>query len=155
MSDIVDARTRSRMMSGIGSKDTKPELIIRKGLYKKGFRYRLHSSKFPGKPDIVLRKYNALILVNGCFWHGHSCHLFKLPSTRKEFWRNKIDQNRERDEKNIREYRELGWRVLVVWECSLKGKYRFDPDNLIEYISDWIVGDSRYLELAGKMKRFE
>ncbi len=114
MTDIVDTSTRSRMMSGITSKDTRPEMIVRKGLFRKGFRYRLHSSALPGKPDLVLRKYNALILVNGCFWHGHLCHLFRVPRTSKEFWRNKIDHNRERDGRNLRLYRKLGWRVPPV-----------------------------------------
>ncbi len=141
------------MMSGITSKDTRPEMIVRKGLFRKGFRYRLHSSALPGKPDLVLRKYNALILVNGCFWHGHLCHLFRVSRTSKEFWRNKIDHNRERDGRNLRLYRKLGWRVLIVWECSLKGKYSLTQDSLIEQISEWVVSDNQYLELSGTVKK--
>ncbi len=148
MTDIVDTGTRSRMMSRIGPTNTRPEMIIRKGLFKKGYRYRLHSPNLPGKPDLVLSKYRALILVNGCFWHGHSCNLFKWPRTREKFWRNKIGSNRKRDERNIGKYRELGWRVLIVWECSLKGKHRLDTECLIEMISSWIEGDSVYHEIS-------
>lgn len=98
MVDIVDVSTRSRMMAGIKNRNTKPEILIRKLLHKKGFRFRLHVKDLPGKPDIVLPKYKALIFVNGCFWHGHiNCHLFKLPATRTEFWQAKITRNQAND----------------------------------------------------------
>jgi DNA mismatch endonuclease (patch repair protein) len=92
--DIVSKEKRSSMMSGIRSKNTKPEMQIRKTLYSRGYRYRLHSSVIPGKPDIIMRKYNAVIFIHGCFWHGHNCKLFRLPKTRTEFWENKINTNR-------------------------------------------------------------
>ena len=101
MVDVVSKEKRSKMMSGIRYKDTKPEIIIRKALHAKGFRYSLHNNKLPGKPDIVLPKYNAIIFIHGCFWHQHNCHLFKWPSTRPEFWQNKISGNKERDKQNI------------------------------------------------------
>ena len=93
MADVVDRKTRSRMMSGIRGKNTRPELLIRKGLHARGFRFRLHDKRLPGKPDLVLPKYSAVIFVHGCFWHGHDCHLFKWPQSRREFWRKKITRN--------------------------------------------------------------
>lgn len=138
MTDIVDPKTRSRMMSGIKSKDTKPELIIRQGLHKKGFRFRLHDRSLPGKPDIVLRKYKAVILVNGCFWHGHNCSLFKWPSTRTEFWKNKIGSTRKRDREIVAKLIDLEWRVLIIWECALKGKNQQTIDEVICDCSNWI-----------------
>ena len=121
MVDIVDVSTRSRMMAGIKGRNTKPEILIRKLLHKKGFRFRLHVKDLPGKPDIVLSKYKAVIFVNGCFWHGHKdCHLFKLPATRTEFWQEKITRNQANDSKSINLLLENNWKVGVVWECIAK-----------------------------------
>jgi DNA mismatch endonuclease, patch repair protein len=120
MTDVVDAATRSRMMSGIRSKDTKPEMIVRRALHKAGFRYRLHDGRLPGKPDIVLPKYRTVIFVHGCFWHGHLCKDFKWPKSRVEFWRAKIEGNVARDARNLELLERAGWRVAVVWECSIK-----------------------------------
>ncbi len=117
MTDVVDKKTRSRMMAGIQNKDTRPEFVIRHGLHKAGFRYRLHSNLLPGTPDMVLKKYRALILVNGCFWHRHECHLFKWPGgPRADFWREKIESNAKRDRRNLEAYLESGWRVAIIWE---------------------------------------
>lgn len=138
MVDIVDKATRSRMMSGIRGKDTRPELLIRKHLHARGFRYRLHDAKLPGKPDIVLPRYRAAILVHGCFWHGHDCHLFKWPSNNESFWRDKITKNRQVDQRVIHELNESGWRVLIVWECALKGKQRDTIDKITDCIVDWL-----------------
>lgn len=138
MPDIVSPETRSRMMAGIRAKDTKPELFIRKALHAKGFRYRLHDRKLPGKPDISFPKYKAIILVNGCFWHGHDCHLFKWPSTRQEFWRRKITRNRQKDEETPQALKEKGWRVAVIYECALKGRTRLDPDKIISTTEKWL-----------------
>lgn len=149
MADVVDKATRSRMMAGISGKDTKPELVIRKSLHALGYRYRLHSAKLPGKPDIVLPKYRSVIFVNGCFWHGHDCHLFKMPSTRPEFWRAKIDGNRERDVKNQQELLSQNWRVLIVWECALKGKHRRSLECVLGQIDTWINTKSNFLEVRG------
>jgi len=148
--DIVSPEKRSRMMSGIKSKNTRPEMIIKKGLHRLGFRYSLHSSNLPGKPDLVLPKYNAVILVNGCFWHGHDCSLFKWPSSRVEFWRDKIIDNRKRDTENHRKLREAGLRVLTIWECSLKGKERLEPDKVIDMAQKWLFSDNDEFELRGK-----
>jgi DNA mismatch endonuclease (patch repair protein) len=138
MTDVVDTATRSRMMSGIRSKNTKPELLVRSGLHNLGYRYRLHYNQLPGKPDILLPKHKAIILVNGCFWHGHECHLFKWPKTRETFWQEKIQSTRQRDRTNMKIYRELGWRVLVVWECALKGKTASSIKATIMDCAAWI-----------------
>ena len=136
-------------MAGIKGRNTKPELAVRKGLFALGFRYRLHSADLPGKPDIVLKKHRAAIFVNGCFWHGHDCHLFKMPSTRPEFWRTKIEGNVARDSAVRLALRDAGWRQLVVWECALKGKYRLDFEQVIRRIAEWLRGDETSGEIRG------
>ncbi|WP_082030718.1 very short patch repair endonuclease [Thiolapillus brandeum] len=121
MTDIVDSRTRSRMMSAIRGKDTVPEMLVRKGLYARGFRYRLHDRKLLGKPDLVLPKYRAVVFVHGCFWHQHpNCRYAATPSTRPEFWAEKLRGNQERDIKNKESLERAGWRVFTVWECGLR-----------------------------------
>ncbi|MCK0070861.1 very short patch repair endonuclease [Kordiimonas laminariae] len=120
--DVVTPEKRSQMMAGIKGKNTKPELIIRKELFRRGFRYRLHGKKLPGKPDIILPKYKTVVFVNGCFWHKHDCHLFKWPKTRTEFWREKILGNVARDKKNRDLLKADGWKVITIWECAIKNK---------------------------------
>lgn len=137
------------MMSGIRGKDTKPELAVRRGLHAKGFRYRLHANDLPGKPDLVLPRYHAAIFVNGCFWHRHDCHLFKMPSTRQEFWAGKIARNIERDAIARQKLRDAGWRFLVVWECALKGRTRLGIEEVIERIASWLTGSEPSLEIGG------
>ncbi|NBW11598.1 MAG: DNA mismatch endonuclease Vsr [Caulobacteraceae bacterium] len=148
MADVVDPATRSRMMSGIRGKNTKPELMIRKALHARGFRYRLHC-KLPGKPDLCLPKYQAVIFVHGCFWHGHDCHLFKWPSTRPEFWREKIARNRAVDAAAEAKLLADGWRVATVWECALKGKTRLPLEAVVSSLGDWLQSDSQRLEVKG------
>lgn len=110
-------------MSNIRGRDTKPELTLRRGLHARGFRYRLHAKNLPGKPDLVLSKYKVAIFVHGCFWHRHQdCKHASTPRTRPDFWQEKFRKNRERDSRNVRHLEELGWRVIVVWECELKGE---------------------------------
>lgn len=150
MADVFDKATRSKNMSRIRGKHTKPEQLIRKALHSQGFRYRLHRKDLPGKPDIVLPKYKAIIEVNGCFWHGHKCHLFHWPKSRTDFWREKITQNTRRDSENQIKLENMGWRVLVVWECSLKGKKRLDPGSLIDRIVDWLINNEDSNELFGQ-----
>lgn len=119
----MDNRTpaeRHLNMSNIKSADTKPEIIVRKYLFARGLRYRKHVSTLPGKPDLVLRKYNTVIFINGCFWHHHDCRFFKWPKTNIEYWRTKIDRNVSRDASNKQELLDLGWHVLTVWECQLR-----------------------------------
>lgn len=108
-------------MSQIKSKNTKPEIFVRKYLHSKGLRFRLHNNKLPGKPDLTLPKYHTVIFVNGCFWHGHNgCKYFTLPKTRTEWWKEKIEETRKRDQSAKSLLKEKGWRVLVIWECDLK-----------------------------------
>lgn len=121
MADVHDPKTRSYNMSRIKSKDTKPELLVRKFLFANGFRYRLHDKKLPGKPDIVLPKYKTVIFVNGCFWHGHEkCKYFVLPKTRTEFWLNKIMKNKQLDMDNFSKLKAMNWKVYTIFECELK-----------------------------------
>lgn len=129
------------MMSGIRGRDTKPEMLIRRGLHARGFRYILHSRRLPGRPDLVFPSRKAVIFVHGCFWHGHGCRLFKWPTTRAEWWREKIEANRARDQSVREQIADLGWRQLRVWECALKGAQRRDPDTLLDEVAGWLEGD--------------
>lgn len=150
MVDIVSSEVRSRMMSGIKGKDTKPEILIRQLLYRAGYRFRLHRKDLPGRPDIVLTRYNAVLFVNGCFWHGHEdCNLFRLPKSRQDFWKEKISGNRARDLRKQIELIKLGWRVGVVWECALKGKKALDHESILRCLEEFIRGDSAFYELRG------
>jgi len=122
LSDIYSKQKRSEIMSKISGKETKPEILVRKYLFSEGFRFRKNDKRLPGRPDIVLPKYKIVIFIHGCFWHGHHCKAAKLPETNKEFWKSKINSNIERDKKNQRELRKLGWKVIVIWQCELKNK---------------------------------
>jgi len=153
MVDIVDKATRSRMMSHIRGKNTKPELIIRKGLFGKGFRYRLHQKKLPGKPDLVFPKYRAVIFVNGCFWHGHDCKLFKWPLSNKRFWRVKITGNQKKDARNIADLKKSGWRVLIIWECSMRNHSSVSVDRVINNACKWILSTSKLREIPTAQTR--
>jgi len=146
--DIVNEATRRRMMSGISSKNTKPEMAIRSGLFARGYRYRLHSKHLPGKPDLVLPKYKAVIFVNGCFWHRHNCSLFKWPTTRADFWKNKLNANAERDLKKLAECQSLGWRTLTVWECILKGKNPEAVSLVIDQVEGWLLSERKTGEIG-------
>lgn len=118
--DILDKTTRSKVMSSIKSKDTKPEMIVRRYLHHHGIRYRLHVNNLPGKPDLVLKKFTAVIFVHGCFWHQHNgCKNSNIPSTNIKFWKSKLSRNIERDKQNISQLLSYEWRVLIIWECSL------------------------------------
>ncbi len=138
MPDVVDPITRSRMMSGIRSKNTDPEMQIRKGLHAKGLRFRLHSKDVPGKPDMVFPKFRAVVFVHGCFWHGHDCPLFKMPGTRQEFWSAKIERNRARDRVVQQQLADAGWRSMTVWECAIRGPGRLGLEKTVECIADWL-----------------
>ena len=142
------------MMSGIKGKNTKPELLIRKALFEKGFRYNLHGKfrdkKLPGKPDLVFPKYNAVIFIHGCFWHGHNCHLFKWPSTRPKFWKEKINRNGEVDKRNYLGLKREGWWILTIWECALKGKTRLNQDKVIRSVTNWLEYGLRDKVIKGR-----
>lgn len=150
MADIVSTAVRSRMMSGIRSTNTKPEMILRKGLHRLGFRFRLHDRGLPGSPDLVLPKHRAALFAHGCFWHGHDCHLFRLPSTRTDFWLAKINRNREVDVRAHASLREQEWRVGVVWECALKGRTRLPLEAVLDTCSMWLRSDQPELNVRGQ-----
>lgn len=149
MVDIVNSKTRSRMMSGIRGKNTKPEILIRSLLHRRGFRFRLHDKKLPGKPDIVLPRYRAVILIHGCFWHGHDCHLFKWPSSNETFWKEKITRNKTVDDRVRHELNLAGWRIMTIWECALKGKHKRPIDKIADDIFTWLRSYCHDTEIKG------
>ncbi len=138
MSDITDPATRSRMMAAIRARDTSPELAVRHALHERGFRYRLHLRHLPGRPDIVLPRYRAVIFVNGCFWHRHGCANSRLPTTRQDFWRNKLETNVARDDRNRRDLEALGWRIATVWECEIRTAQRDGSTDIYDRLSAWL-----------------
>ena len=125
MPDIFTPGKRSEIMSRISGKETKPEILVRKFLFKQGFRYRKNVKSLSGKPDIVLAKYRTVIFINGCFWHGHTCKAGKMPETQKDFWEEKIGNNKTRDKRNIANLRSEGWNVITVWQCQIKRNSAF------------------------------
>ena len=136
-------------MAGIKGKNTKPELVVRKAIFNRGYRYRIHEQKLPGKPDIVLKKYRAVIFIHGCFWHKHNCHLFRWPKSNQYFWKKKISLNEDNDLQNINKLIDSGWRIAIIWECSLKGKGKLDFEELITKLCDWIESSEERLEITG------
>ncbi|MHB9031072.1 MAG: very short patch repair endonuclease [Candidatus Latescibacterota bacterium] len=122
MTDVFSKAERSGIMRKIKSKNTKPEMALRSALHKRGFRFRIHVADLPGKPDIVLPKYKTVIQVRGCFWHGHSCKAADLPASNREYWVKKVGRNRERDRVNDLRLSNLGWKVIIVWECEISSK---------------------------------
>ncbi|MCQ2252291.1 MAG: very short patch repair endonuclease [Bacteroidales bacterium] len=146
--DPLTPGQRSKNMAAIKSKDTKPELIVRKYLWANGYRYRKTTKELPGKPDIVLLKYRTCIFINGCFWHGHDdCKLYRLPKTNTEFWINKVTRNRERDAQVIEKLNSLGWNCLIVWECQLKANKR---ESTLRMLTDKL--DNIFLHLKGNVR---
>lgn len=137
------------MMAGIRGKNTKPELLIRKALHARGFRYRIHCKDLAGNPDMCFPKHRAVIFVHGCFWHGHDCHLFKWPKTRPEFWAAKIARNREVDSLAEQKLLSEGWRVATIWECALKGRERLDLDDISQGCADWLRSQRSSLVIRG------
>lgn len=151
MADVVDKATRSRMMSGIRGKNTKPEKLLRTALHAMGMRYRVHDLRLPGKPDLVFPMYKAVVLVHGCFWHCHpDCWWSTFPASNGEFWRTKLDTNVARDERDYQELRRLGWRIAVVWECSFKLSER---DGVPGIIKEWLSSDEPALSLPRHVRR--
>ena len=142
MADIVAPDVRSRMMARIRSKNTKPELLLRRALHAKGVRYRLHKRGIPGRPDIWFGRYNAAIFVNGCFWHGHDCNRFRLPQTRRDFWEDKISTNRTRDMKTRIRLDEAGIRHRTIWECELAGEAGLAFAGIVDECIEWLVSGS-------------
>lgn len=139
------------MMAGISGKNTKPEIVVRQILHSLGFRFRLHDKTLPGKPDIVLRKWNKIILVDGCFWHGHEdCAIFRLPKSRTEFWHSKIQSNIQRDQTNIKLLISSGWEVIRIWECATKGKTRIPPQILSTRLEKSVTTSQVFTEICGR-----
>ena len=143
MTDIVDRQTRSRIMSRIGGRDTKPEIAVRSGLHRLGFRFSLHRKDLPGKPDIVLPAYDTVIFVHGCFWHcHHQCKYFRMPKSNKRFWREKLDGNKKRDQKSVELLIEAGWYVGTVWECLIRNRTQEQIDLSVSQLAKWIARET-------------
>lgn len=134
MADRLTKEQRHHCMSRIKGRDTKPEIKVRKSLWKAGFRYRLNSKRLPGKPDIVLPKFKTVVFVHGCFWHGHTCKYAKLPATNTEFWKQKILSNKERDKRVISDLEQHGWHVIIIWQCQLKKSN--EEETILSLIND-------------------
>lgn len=147
--DVHSPTQRSLNMSRIRGRDTRPELLIRSGLHGRGLRYRLHVRELPGRPDLVFPKYKAVVFVNGCFWHGHPCPMFRLPATRKEFWLRKIEANRTRDAANAAALSKSGWRSFTVWECSLRGSAKLALSAVLDACEVFLESDSEVGQVSG------
>lgn len=137
-------------MAGIRGKDTKPELLLRRGLHARGFRYRVHDRSLPGAPDMVFPRYRAVLFAHGCFWHGHDCHLFRWPASRQEFWTTKITRNREVDARTEEALSSAGWRLGVVWECAFKGRTRLPVEAVLDRCATWLRSEEPNLEIRGE-----
>lgn len=149
MADIVNKETRSRMMSGIRGKNTRPELLLRRALHSRGFRYRLHPKTVTGRPDLVLPKHRVAVFVHGCFWHRHeSCRFASTPATRPEFWAAKFAANIVRDQKVVATLSGEGWRIAIVWECGLKKQA--DVHHAVDQLTDWILDGGAFIEIDEK-----
>lgn len=145
MIDIVSPQKRSEMMAGIRGKNTRPEVAVRKALHARGFRFRLHPKELPGKPDIVLARYRAVIFVNGCFWHRHDgCRLATVPATNPDFWQAKFAANVSRDRLKHEKLRDMGWRIAIVWECAQRS---LPADEIGEMLAEWLKSDSPAIEI--------
>jgi DNA mismatch endonuclease (patch repair protein) len=150
MADVVPPDVRSRMMAGIRGTNTRPELVLRGGLHALGFRFRLHDRSLPGRPDMVFPRWRAVLFAHGCFWHGHDCHLFRLPATRPEFWRSKILGNRERDATVEGSLSSMGWRQIIVWECALKGRTAWPVADVVAECGTWLKSGEERREIRGR-----
>jgi DNA mismatch endonuclease (patch repair protein) len=140
--DTVAPAIRSKIMASVGQKNTGVELLLRKALHDRGIRYRLHDRSLPGSPDLVFPRFKAVVFVHGCYWHGHGCHRATIPRTRKSFWTSKFSANRARDAKNVVALHSLGWRVMTVWECSLRGKTASPPEAIAKRVQTWLKSRS-------------
>ena len=149
MSDIYTKSKRSEIMSHISGKETKPEIFVRKFLFANGLRFRKNVKDLTGKPDIVLPKHKTVIFIHGCFWHGHDCKRATLPTTNTEFWETKINGNIERDRRNISELQELGWKVIVIWQCEIQNE-KLRQENLPELLKIITVNNTKTIQLTDK-----
>ena len=147
--DTVNSETRSRIMSNVGQKNTGPERLLRSALHRSGLRYRLHKRELPGTPDLVFSRFCAVVFVHGCFWHSHGCYKSTVPKSNHDFWQEKFRANKKRDERNRLELRKSGWRVSVVWECSLVGKRALSPGDVAESLRTWLKCSEGEFEITG------
>lgn len=146
-SDPLTPAQRRHNMQRIRGRDTKPELLLRRALHARGLRYRLHQPNLPGKPDLVLSRWRAVIFVHGCFWHGHDCSLGVSPMSNAEFWSLKIASNRRRDEAQVLQLHAAGWRVAIVWQCALTGRHRIGSEETAFIVHDWLADGSQLIEV--------
>ena len=151
MADVLTPEQRQFNMSRIRGKDTKPEMLIRRGLHARGLRYRLHDRSLPGRPDLTFPKYHTAVFIHGCFWHAHGCALSKLPDTRQDFWQTKLATNATRDRKAVEALQAAGWRVLIIWECALRGGGRLPEDDVLGSAAHFVRNGARpILDIAGR-----
>jgi len=146
--DTLTAAQRSRVMAAIHGRDTKPEMVVRRYLFARGFRFRVNYARLPGHPDIVLRKYRTVVFVNGCFWHGHDCGAYRPPKTNEEFWTRKITRNQERDREEQRALARMGWHCVTVWECELKPAVKMRTLQALEYTLNRIYLENHRVRYA-------
>ena len=154
MADVLTPEQRQLNMSRIQGKNTKPEMLIRRGLHARGLRYRLHDRSLPGRPDLIFRKYNTAVFIHGCFWHAHGCAMSKLPATRQDFWEAKLAANAARDRKAVDTLQSNGWRVLIIWECALRGPKRWKEGALLDCVADFIkLSGLPFLDISAQQDR--
>jgi DNA mismatch endonuclease (patch repair protein) len=151
MVDVLTPEQRSFNMSRIRGRDTKPELLLRSGLHARGFRFRLHRRDLPGRPDLVLPRYQTAVFVHGCFWHKHGCALSKMPATRAEFWQRKIEATVTRDRLAVADLLAAGWRVLIIWECALRGPTCLERQAMLDVICHFVRSQRPLLEVCGRL----
>lgn len=147
--DVHTPEVRSYNMSRIRGRDTRPELFIRRGLHARGFRFRLQVRELPGRPDLVFPRRSAVLFVHGCFWHGHSCHLFRMPATRQDFWASKIATNKARDARSYEALAARGWRTLTLWECAIRGRSRWSERQVLDACEMFLTGTASAMEISG------
>lgn len=152
MVDKLKAEDRSRLMARVRQKDTKPEIFVRRILHRSGLRFRLQSKQLPGSPDIVMKRWKKAIFVNGCFWHGHDCHLFKLPATRTDWWKNKVADNRSRDLRATHDLIASNWRVITVWQCAITGKDRLVDSEFTSTLLEAVKSSVAHIEIRGVIR---
>jgi DNA mismatch endonuclease (patch repair protein) len=145
--DTVDKATRSKIMASVGQKNTGVEMMLRSALHARGLRYRLHDRTLPGSPDLVFPRFRAAVFIHGCYWHAHGCHRSTAPESRRKFWEHKFDTNKRRDKRNVEALLADGWRVLTVWECTLRGKSSRCASLVARDVNRWLQSSLRTREL--------
>jgi DNA mismatch endonuclease (patch repair protein) len=151
--DRVDKQTRSKIMASVGQKNTGVERMLRSALHDAGLRYRIHDRTLPGSPDLVFPRFRAVVFIHGCYWHAHGCHRSTVPKTRRDFWEDKFDANKSRDERKAQTLLADGWRVLTVWECALRGKTARNPHYIASAVRRWLQSSTTRREIGGGCMR--